>query len=146
MIDRAGESSMQQAFLKAIAWRLMPGADLKQSLLDYCIAQHIEAACIVSCVGSLRCVHIRFAGRTETTKIEGRMEIVSLVGTLSRHGCHLHIALADERGQLIGGHLADQSKVDTTAEIVLGIVPDLVFLREQDVATGYKELRIEGKP
>ncbi|CAN5167642.1 DNA-binding protein [soil metagenome] len=136
---------MQQAYFKAIAWRLMPGADLKQSLLDYCIAQHIEAACIVSCVGSLRCAHIRFAGRPESTRLEGKFEIVSLVGTLSRHGCHLHIALADERGQLLGGHLADDSKVHTTAEIVLGIVPDVVFLRELDVATGYKELRIEGK-
>lgn len=136
---------MQLAFLKAIAWRLMPGADLKQSLLDFCIAQDIEAACIISCAGSLRCAEIRFAGRSESVRVERKMEIVSLAGTLSRHGCHLHIAFADETGQVIGGHLMDGSRIHTTAEIVLGIVPDVVFFREQDVATGYKELKIEDK-
>jgi predicted DNA-binding protein with PD1-like motif len=129
--------------LQASALRLSPGADLKPSLLAYCIAHHIEAACIVSCVGSLRCASIRFAGRPDSTRIERPLEIVSLVGTLSRHGAHLHIALADQDGQVVGGHLMDESRIHTTAEIVLGILPEMRFTRELDAMTGYKELKIE---
>ncbi len=128
--------------MKTLALRLAPEADLKQSLLDYCITHRIEAACIVSCVGSLRRAAIRFADRAECTQVEAMLEIVSLVGTLSRHGCHLHIALSDREGKMVGGHLMEGSRIYTTAEIVLGILPGLVFTRAQDAATGYKELQI----
>ena len=129
--------------MNAIALRLQPEADLKQSLLDYCIAHQIDAACIISCVGSLRCAVIRFADRPGSTRIETKLEIVSLVGTLSQHGCHLHIAASDGQGHVTGGHLMDGSQIYTTAEIVLGIIPDTVFTREKDALTGYKELKIE---
>lgn len=129
--------------MQTIALRLSPDADLKQSLLDYCVAQRLDAACIVSCVGSLQCAAIRFAGRAESTRVERKLEIVSLAGTLSQHGCHLHIAVADEQGQVLGGHLMQGSLVRTTAEIVLGIVPDVSFRREHDPLTGYEELKID---
>jgi predicted DNA-binding protein with PD1-like motif len=90
----------------------------------------------------LRCAPLRYAGRSETTRLEQKLEIVSLVGTLSRHGCHLHIALADENGQVRGGHLMDQSRIYTTAEIVLGIIPGISFRRAPDPVTGYQELLV----
>lgn len=126
-----------------IAFRLKPEADLKQALLDYCIEHQIEAACIVSCVGSLTRAALRFANCKDTTIIERKLEIVSLVGTLSNHGCHLHIAVADNEGHVVGGHLMDGSAIYTTAEIVLAQLPDIAFDRELDTATGYKELAIK---
>lgn len=125
------------------AVRLAPGADLKQALLDYCIERQVEAACIISCVGSLHGALIRLAGAGGGTAIGGKLEILSLSGTLSRHGCHLHIALADCEGKVTGGHVLEGCRVHTTAELVLGLVPGAVFKREYDPATGYKELRID---
>jgi predicted DNA-binding protein with PD1-like motif len=61
---------------------------------------------------------------------------------LSTEGSHLHISLSDSTGTTIGGHLVDGCHVYTTAEIVLGIMPDYRFAREQDSASGYKELTV----
>ena len=47
----------------------------------------------------------------------GEQEILSLSGTLSPDGAHLHIALVDSRGAVIGGHLCVGSLVRTTAEL-----------------------------
>ncbi|MDY6940310.1 MAG: PPC domain-containing DNA-binding protein [Cyanobacteriota bacterium] len=122
--------------------RLHPGEDLKRSLFDCCTRKQINAAYLLSCVGSLRQATIRFADRSDGTPIEKRLEIISLEGTLSRYGVHLHIAVSDRQGQVIGGHLMDGSLVYTTAEIVLGIVPNTIFKREFDPLTGYRELTI----
>ncbi|MEL7144483.1 MAG: PPC domain-containing DNA-binding protein [Cyanobacteria bacterium J06643_4] len=131
-----------EKYVDAIAIRIRPGEDLKQSLLRYCIDQKIEAAYMLSCVGSLRQAAIRFANQPEGTVFEQPLEIVSLEGTLSQHGVHLHIAVSDSKGQVIGGHLMDGSTIYTTAEIVLGIMPDTIFKREIDPLTGYRELTI----
>ncbi|MDJ0691442.1 MAG: DNA-binding protein [Xenococcaceae cyanobacterium MO_188.B32] len=128
--------------MEVIAIHLKPGKDLKQSLLRYCTNQKIDAAYILSCVGSLCRVVIRFANKPEGTVFEKKLEIVSLEGTLSRHGVHLHIAVSDDEGQVIGGHLMDGSQIYTTGEIVLGVVPNVIFKREFDPNTGYRELKI----
>ena len=128
--------------MEVIAIRLKPGQDLKQSLLSYCTHQKIEAAYILSCVGSLCRAVLRFANQSEGTVFEKKLEIVSLEGTLSLHGVHLHIAVSDSEGQVIGGHLMDGSPIYTTGEIVLGIVPNTVFKREFDPNTGSRELTI----
>lgn len=69
-------------------------------------------------------------------------EIVSLVGTLSAGG-HLHVALSDAQGRVIGGHVMGDMVVFTTAEIVVGDCSDLVFSRHFDSCTGFPELAIE---
>ena len=70
------------------------------------------------------------------------MEIVSLTGTVAEAGCHLHISLSREDLSVLGGHLRPGCLVNTTAEIVLAELPDTVFTRERDEATGYEELAI----
>ncbi len=86
---------------------------------------------------------IRLAGLQQPTRLSGDLEILSLAGTLSRDGAHLHIAVADSRGQVVGGHLAHGSLVRTTAELVVGLLPEWRFRRELDPATGWPELVIE---
>ena len=79
--------------------------------------------------------------------LAGPFEIVSLTGTLACGGdedsCvkHLHISLSDAQGRVVGGHLV-RLEVETTAEIVLGELEDLVFTREHDPATGFGELTV----
>ena len=89
---------------------------------------------------------LRLAGKKEATVIRGDLEILSLCGTLSRGGAHLHIAVANSTGSVIGGHLCPGSLVRTTAELVIGLLPEWWFRRELDPATGYAELEIKAQP
>jgi len=123
--------------------RLSPGTDLRQSLWHYCQDRSIRAAYMLTAVGSLQSAVIRFANQPAGTHLQQPLEILSLAGTLSMAGVHLHIALADSQGRVIGGHLMDGCLVYTTAEIVLGQVPGISFQRQPDPVTGFKELLIE---
>ncbi|CAM9619160.1 unnamed protein product [Choristocarpus tenellus] len=73
-----------------------------------------------------------------------RFEILSLVGTLSLDGCHLHMSLGDERGNVIGGHLIE-AVVHTTAELVIGEPSAFAFSRKVDHRTGFKELHVANR-
>lgn len=128
--------------MDVLALRLYPGQDLKIEL-DRLVEKHeLEAACILTCVGSLTTAVLRFANQEPSERLDGHFEIVSLAGVLSRHGSHYHIAIADERGASYGAHLMDGCKIYTTAEIVIGIIPNYSFLRTFDPRTGYPELEI----
>jgi uncharacterized protein len=132
--------------LKPIALRLHPGQDLKVELDNLAQSRNIEAACIVTCMGSLTKAVLRYANQEKAIELEGYFEILSLTGTLSRHGSHYHIAIADSTGQTFGAHLLEGCTIYTTAEIVIGLLPDVSFLRTVDVQTGYPELEIAYRP
>ena len=128
--------------MKVVPLRLQPGDDLRQALEAWMGEQPEQAGCLISAVGSLSLAQLRLAGATVATAIHGELEILSLSGTLSPDGAHLHIAVADLQGSVIGGHLGAGSLVRTTAELVIGLLPEWLFCRELDPATGYPELRI----
>jgi len=128
--------------MKVVPLRLHPGDDLRQALETWLGEQQELAGCVISGIGSLSVVQLRFAGAAAATTIHGELEILSLSGTLSADGAHLHIAIADNSGAVIGGHLYAGSLVRTTAELVIGLLPEWRFSRELDTATGYAELRI----
>jgi predicted DNA-binding protein with PD1-like motif len=96
----------------------------------------------LTCVGSLTRAVLRFANQKNPETLTGHFEIVSLTGVLSDEGSHCHMAIADERGTTLGAHLMEGCKIYTTAEIVMGIIPDCSFLRTFDPQTGYPELEI----
>ena len=52
------------------------------------------------------------------------LEILSLSGTLSADGTHLHIAIADSSCAVIGGHLCPGSFMRTTAELAIKLQPE----------------------
>lgn len=124
------------------ALRLTPDQDLKQELKNFAIAQRIQAGFILSAIGSLKQAAIRFANQPASQTITEKFEILSLNGTLSDEGIHLHIAIADGQGKTIGGHLDRGCLVYTTAEIVIGDISHLRFLRKPDAMTGFLELEI----
>lgn len=124
-------------------FRLRPGCDLKQEIQKFVQEHAIQAGCIVTCVGSLARIAVRFANREHATVLDKKMEILALSGTVGVSGVHLHIALADGDGIAIGGHLMDGCLVYTTAEIVIGELPGVVFAREIDTDTGYRELVVQ---
>jgi hypothetical protein len=128
--------------MKVLPLRLTPGDDLRQALETWMGEQQEQAGCLISAVGSLSLAQLRLAGAAEATVINGELEILSLSGTLSPDGAHLHIAVADSSGAVIGGHLCAGSLVRTTVELVIGLLADWRFSRELDPATGYAELQI----
>lgn len=125
------------------AFRLKPGDDLKQGIQEMVKAKGISAGWIMTCVGSLTEYHLRFANQSQGSKGAGYFELVSLTGTLSINGSHLHISISNETGDTIGGHLLEGCKVYTTAEIVVAATNKYVFSREDDPSTGWKELKID---
>jgi len=128
--------------MNVVPLRLQPGADLRCALVAWMAEQQEQAGCVISAVGSLSVAQFRLAGASEATVIHGELEILSLSGTLAPDGVHLHIAVADSRGAVIGGHLCVGSLVRTTAELVIGLLPQWRFNRKLDPATGYAELQI----
>jgi predicted DNA-binding protein with PD1-like motif len=153
---RGGEGGGQVPSLKTLsagesaarmwAFRLGPGADLKRALASFVGAEGLGAAFVAACVGSLSKARLRMpalAGEPDAVlTLEEPTEIVSLSGTLSPEGPHLHIALSRRDGQCLGGHLLDGCIVHTTAELVLGEMADLSFRRLQDPGTGHRELSV----
>ncbi len=126
--------------MKTHAFRLTKGQDLKQSIVEYCKQNHIQAGYIASCVGCVDELKLRLAGGTTFFQDINDYEIVSITGTLSKDGVHIHASFSDITGKTIGGHLSDGCIINTTAEIILIEMEEMVFTREFDDNTGYKEI------
>jgi predicted DNA-binding protein with PD1-like motif len=139
------KTSMQNDEVNIHAIRLKPGQDLKKEIEAYVQQHHIEAGWVMTCVGSVTQYHLRFANQPQGTKGNGHFEIVSLTGTVSINGNHLHMSVSDSTGRTIGGHLLDTNFIYTTAEIVIGEGKQLTFTREKDGTTEWEELQIKKK-
>lgn len=131
--------------MKLFSFRLTPGTDLKHELEAFAAKEKLDAAFVITCVGSLTVAAIRFAGKSETSSVAGPLEITSLTGTFSIQGSHFHITVTDENGKATGGHLKEGSIVRTTAELVIGTHDEVVYTREKDPASGYMELNVVEK-
>lgn len=125
-----------------LALRIQPTQDLRQELKRAALQHTIQAGFILSGIGSLSRAAIRFAGQEQPQSLEGPFEVLSLQGTVAMAGIHVHMAIADSQGRVLGGHLCDGSIIYTTAEVVIGTAEDLVFTRELDEQTGFLELRV----
>ncbi|PSN17656.1 DUF296 domain-containing protein [filamentous cyanobacterium CCP5] len=125
------------------ALRLTPGQDLRTALATFAQSHQLQAGVILTAVGSLQQAALRFAGADAATVLAGPFEIVSLVGTLSVHGLHLHGAVSGPTGETIGGHIMAGCRVHTTVELAIADLPNYRFKREIDPATGYRELVID---
>lgn len=114
---------------------------MRHSLTRIAKVRRLKAAVILSGVGSLTQANLRFADRPEGTKLTGPFEIVSITGTVSRDGLHVHLSIADADGRTLGGHLMSGCKIHTTCELALMELAAWRMRRAFDAATGYRELR-----
>ncbi len=131
--------------VKIHAFRLKPGQDLRKEIEAFVTKEKINAGYIITCVGSLTQTNIRYANQPNGTQMNDHFEIVSLTGTVSINGSHLHISVSDSTGKTIGGHLLPNNLIYTTAEIVIGESPNLIFTREKDGSTPWEELQVKKK-
>ncbi|XP_076053888.1 bifunctional protein GlmU-like isoform X2 [Oratosquilla oratoria] len=97
-------------------------AKAKSFLEDYVKKNTPSGVFVLSCCGSVKSVTLRYAsdpdGTTNTIEtLYKYFEVLSMTGTLSQEGTHLHITLADNTGRTVGGHLVGNLMVQTTMEI-----------------------------
>src|SRR5579864_2970586 len=76
-------------------FRLRPGDDLLESIRAYAHARHLQAAVILSAVGSFTHTSIRYANQPGVAELSGHFEIVSITGTVEDGGEHLHLSVSD---------------------------------------------------
>jgi predicted DNA-binding protein with PD1-like motif len=122
--------------------RLSPGDDLRAALDQALRAHRFSAAYVLQGIGSLSVARLRYAGRDEAAELRGDLEILTLAGTLSEQGPHLHMSVSDADGRVFGGHVSPGCNVRTTAEIIVANLPGERYTREHDAATGFAELVI----
>lgn len=128
--------------IETLAVRLLPGTDIRQELIRLAQAESMSAGVLISAVGSVSQVCLRFANQDTPTELTGRHEILTLSGTLSADGVHLHMMVANAQGECIGGHVVDGCQIYTTLELVIALIPEVRFQRVWDTTTGYNELKI----
>lgn len=126
--------------MKEFALRLKKGDDLKKSIEGICLKNGFNTVVVLSAVGCLLKAKVRLAKAVDSLEVEEDFEIVSLIGTVSNGQAHLHISLSDEIGNVIGGHLLDGNIINTTCELVLGVLEEYDSIREMDENTGYDEI------
>jgi predicted DNA-binding protein with PD1-like motif len=126
--------------MQTLALRIPAGADLRAALAELPALHRVGAAFVLQGIGSLDVAAIRYAGRDACAELRGDLEILTLAGSLAPDGPHLHITVADASGRVSGGHMGPGCIVRTTAELLVALLPALRFSREDDPATGYKEL------
>jgi hypothetical protein len=127
--------------MRVLPVRLNPGDDVRHQLRQLVRREQLTAAWVMTCVGSLRQVTLRL---DDIVTVEDNFEIISMSGTLAPSGPHLHLAVADSKGTMLGGHVMPGCLVadEGTVELVLGADDAWRFERAPDPLTGFDELAI----
>ena len=124
-------------------FRLHRGDDLKKSILAYCNKNNINSGIVTCAVGCCSKVRFRLAGAESFYEDEADYEIVSITGTISCDGVHIHISFGDNTGKVVGGHLSEGCIINTTCEVAIIESNNYKLSRVYDEETCYKELVIE---
>ena len=131
--------------MRTICKRLRRGDDLLAELQKIAQEEQLELAVILSAVGCVTKARLRDASGVTIRRIDEPCEIVSATGTVSCKRCHVHVALSKEDLATVGGHLVEGCLINTTCELVLGVVDGWRCSVEQDEETGYDEIVFERK-
>lgn len=128
--------------MQPLPLRLGPGQDLRAAVVAAVADAGVRAAFVVQGIGSLDGAQLRYAGLPQPAALAGDLEILTLAGSVSPEGAHLHMSVSDAQGRVLGGHVAAGCIVRTTAEVLLALLPGHAFSREHDPLTGYLELTV----
>jgi predicted DNA-binding protein with PD1-like motif/glutaredoxin len=101
--------------------KLGPGSDLRRSLEQLALQQNASGF-VLGVVGNLSRAAFQCPGRAEPTVLQGDLEIITLQGTVSPQGVHLHLSLSDGACQVWGGHMERGTMVNTGADLLVGFL------------------------
>ena len=106
--------------MHAVPLQLAPGSDLRRGLEEFAVARQASGF-VLGVVGDLSRAAFQCPGQPRPSIIEGDLEIITLNGTLSPDGVHLHLSLSDGGCQVWGGHLEPGTVVRKGAELLVGL-------------------------
>jgi predicted DNA-binding protein with PD1-like motif len=129
-----------EGMMRELPVRLEPGVDLRGAMEDLVRTQLPNGAFVLCGIGSLQSPRLRFAGREASETLAGPYEVLTMSGTVTKDGAHLHVSIASEAGEVRGGHIAYGSVVRTTVEALLVELSAWSLTRERDPRTGFTEL------
>ena len=107
--------------MRTLTLKLPPGSDIRLSL-ERLSREEGSNGFVLGVVGNLSRAAFQCPGRSEPTVLEGNLEIITLNGTVSPDGVHLHLSLSDGDCQVWGGHLEPGSLVLKGADLLVGLL------------------------
>ena len=107
--------------MQSLPLTLNPGSDLYQYLETLARDKQFTGF-VLGVVGNLPRATFQCPGRPEPTVLEGDLEVITLNGTLSPSGVHLHLSLSDGACQVWGGHLEPGTLVQKGVDLLIGIL------------------------
>ena len=107
--------------MRPLPLKLGPGSDLRGSLEQMAIEANATGF-VLSVVGDLSRASFQCPERPEPTVMEGPLEIITLQGTVTPRGVHLHLSVSDGEGQVRGGHLEHGTVLLKGAELLVGLL------------------------
>jgi predicted DNA-binding protein with PD1-like motif/glutaredoxin len=107
--------------MRSLPLHLEPGSDLRQALEQLAVEENASGF-VLGVVGNLAQAAFQCPGRIAPTVLRGELEIITLQGTLSPQGVHLHLSLSDGDCRVWGGHLEPGSRVLKGADLLVGLL------------------------
>ena len=107
--------------MQPLPLKLAPGSDLRLSLEELAQRDGISGF-VLGVVGNLTKASFQCPGQAEPTVLEGDLEVITLNGTFSPEGVHLHLSLSDGACQVWGGHLEPGTIVQKGVELLIGVL------------------------
>jgi uncharacterized protein len=129
--------------MHALPLHLDPGADVRQTIAALARQRGCEGF-VLGVVGNLSQAAFQCPGQAGPTLLQGELEIITLQGTFSPQGVHLHLSLADGDCQVWGGHLEPGSLVLKGADLLLGLLDSAPAAApaSTSVAAGVRQPRV----
>ena len=107
--------------MRAVPLHLEAGSDVRRSLEQLAL-EHNAGGCVLSVVGNLSQAAFACPGKSAPTVLAGELEIITLQGTISPDGVHLHLSFSDASCQVWGGHLEPGTLVLRGADLLVGLL------------------------
>jgi len=128
---------LQSKLGKVVFARLLEDEDLLDAITLVAKESRITAGFFIL-IGTLKKANVGFyrEGKYEAIKIESPVEIVSCMGNISvrddKPFVHAHLAVSNEKGEVLGGHVMPRCIIAATGELVLVEAKDVRLPREMD--------------
>ena len=107
--------------MQPLPLKLAPGSDLRLSLEELAQRDGISGF-VLGVVGNLTKASFQCPGQADPTVLEGDLEVITLNGTFSPEGVHLHLSLSDGACQVWGGHLEPGTIVQKGVDLLIGVL------------------------
>ena len=108
--------------MRSLPLKLAPGSDLRLSTRRAGPDGTASAALFSAWSGNLTQASFQCPGQANPTVLEGDLEVITLNGTLSPEGVHLHLSLSDGACQVWGGHLEPGTIVQKGVDLLIGVL------------------------